>query len=152
MKSIIKLFLLLITCMYALNAQKLTTTEKEYIKNNTIKIGMVKEYYPFSFKQNGKINGFSYEYFKLLASKVNLKYEIDINNWSTTLENFKNKKTDIIDAISYTKEREAFTTFTEPYFSIPNVIFAQKDSIKNYKGLESLKRKKNRYNKRDILL
>lgn len=142
MKSIIKLFLLLITCMYALNAQKLTTTEKEYIKNNTIKIGMVKEYYPFSFKQNGKINGFSYEYFKLLASKVNLKYEIDINNWSTTLENFKNKKIDVIDAISYTKEREAFTTFTEPYFSIPNVIFAQKDSIKNYKGLESLKGKK----------
>jgi diguanylate cyclase (GGDEF)-like protein len=120
----------------------LTKEEKNYIQNNAIKIGMVNDYYPFTYKEDGKINGFSYEYFNLVASKVGLKFEIEIDNWSPTLQKFKDKKIDIIDAISYTTKRDAFTNFSQPYFEIPNVIFARKDTIKNYTGLESLKGKK----------
>jgi len=139
MKYIIKLFMLINTFLFVLQAEELTSLEKEYLNKHTIKIAMTKDYYPFTYEENGKINGFSYEYFKLLASKVNLKYEIQLNYWSTNLKNFRDKKIDIIDGISYTKQREPFTNFTDPYFSIPNVIFAQKNSIKNYNGLESLK-------------
>ncbi len=121
---------------------KLTSKEQNYLKNNTITIGMVKDYYPFSYIEHNKINGFSYEYFKLLASKVNMNYDIQINNWSKTLNDFKENKIDIIDAISYTDKRTLFTNFTDPYFNIPNVIFTRKNSISNYTGLESLKNKK----------
>lgn len=139
----IRPLLLILLLIYNLSAhQHLTQEEKYYISNHIVKIGMVKDYYPFSYQENGKIKGFSYEYFKLLASKVNLKYKIEINNWSTTLGKFKNKEIDIIDAISHTKQRESYTLFTEPYFNIPNVIFSRKNSINNYTNLQSLKGKK----------
>lgn len=120
----------------------LSKEERDYLQNNIIQIGMIKDYYPFSYEENGKINGFSYEYFKLLASKVDMNFDIQIDNWSSSLDKFKNKKIDIIDAISYTKEREEFTNFSSPYFQIPNAIFARKNSFKDYKGLESLKGKR----------
>lgn len=119
----------------------LTKEEKTYLENNTVQIGMINDYYPFSYKENDKVNGFSYEYFKLLASKVDMKFNIQIENWSPTLDKFKNKKIDIIDVISYTKKREKFVNFSDAYFHIPNVIFTRKNTFKNYKGLESLKGK-----------
>jgi polar amino acid transport system substrate-binding protein len=121
---------------------ELNLEEKEYLKNRIIKVGMVNDYYPFSFKENGKINGFSYEYFKLLASKVGMHYDIELTSWSQNLTNFKNRTIDIIDAISYSVEREAYTNFSQPYFSIPNVIFTRKGSIVKYQGLHTLKNKK----------
>ena len=126
----------------SLTEQIFTKEERKYLKENRIKIGMVKDYYPFSYSEKGKINGFSYEYFKLLASKANINYDIEINDWSSTLDNFKNKKIDIIDAISYTKNRENFTNFLDSYFQIPNVVFARTDSFNQYKGLNTLRGKK----------
>lgn len=120
----------------------LTKKEKTYLKNTTVRVGFINDYYPFSYLENDKIRGFSYEYFNLLASQVDMKFEVNVDNWAPTLDKFKKHEIDIIDAISYTKEREEFTNFSEPYFHIPNVIFARKDSFENYQGLESLRGKR----------
>jgi len=120
----------------------LSEEEKKYLENTIVKIGMIRDYYPFSYEENGKINGFSFEYFKLLASKVGMKFDVEVDNWSPTLHKFENKKIDIIDAISYTKEREEFANFSNAYFHIPNAIFARKNSFEEYGGLESLRGKK----------
>ena len=147
----IRVFFFLLTFFVFLSAQELqqkqpisnlTDREKNYLKDNIITIGMVQGYYPFSYKKNNKVIGFSSEYFKLLASKVNMKYKIEIDHWAQNINKFKNKKIDIIDSISYTKERESFISFTHPYFYIPNVIFTRKNSIQNYKNLHSLQGKK----------
>lgn len=151
MKYLKRLLLLLIFISFSLllnasslekNNTALTKEEKEYLNQNKIKVAMIKDYYPFSYQKNNKVNGFSFEYFKLLASKVDMKYDIQIDDWSANLDDFKNKKIDIIDAISYTKQREDFTSFLDAYFEIPNVIFSKKDTIKDYKGLVSLKGKR----------
>lgn len=120
----------------------LTAEEKEYLEKNIIQLGLTNDYYPFSYKENDRISGFSYEYLKLLASKVNMNYEVQIDDWALTLDKFKNKKIQIIDAISYTKERDKFTNFTDAYFEIPNVIFSRTGSFEDYKGIQSLKGKK----------
>jgi len=119
-----------------------TNVEKEYISSNTITFGMIGDYYPFSFKEDDKITGFSYDFISLIMKKSGLKIKIEMDNWSNTLEKFKNKEIDLIDVISYTDSRALFTNFSKPYFEIPNVIFARKDEFNNYTGFESLKGKK----------
>ena len=119
-----------------------TEIEKEYIKSNIFTLGMITDNYPFSFTENKKIKGFSYDYINLIMKKSGLKVKIQMDNWSHTLNKFKNKQIDLIDLISYSKKREEFTNFTKPYFEIPNVIFARKNEINNYIGFESLEGKK----------
>ncbi len=119
-----------------------THIEKEYIYSKSVTLGMIVDYYPFSFKDNGTITGFSYDYINLIMKKSGLNIKIEMDNWSNTLNKFKNKQIDMIDVISYKKSREKFTNFSQPYFEIPNVIFARKGEIENYTGFESLKGKK----------
>ena len=150
MKNIIVLCMLLYnlygstTLQNKINLQKInfTAIEKEYIVSHTITLGMTEEYYPFSFKENGKITGFSNDYINLIMEKSGLKINLEMDNWSNTLTKFQNKQIDLIDVISYKKERESYTNFSKPYFEIPNVIFARKGEINNYTGFESLKGKK----------
>ncbi|MCK5110947.1 MAG: transporter substrate-binding domain-containing protein [Arcobacteraceae bacterium] len=120
----------------------LTSKEKNYISSNTFKIGMVNNFYPFSFKENGKLTGYSYDLLNLITKKSGLKINIETNYWSNILNKFKNKKLDLIDGISYKKQREYFVNFSKPYREIPNVIFARKGVLNNYTGIESLKGKK----------
>jgi len=119
-----------------------TDQERKYIKSQTIAVGMIQDYYPFSFKEGEKITGFSYDYINLIAEKSGLNFEFEMDNWSNTLKKFKNKQLDIIDTISFKTERATYTNFTEPYFEIPNVVFAQIGDLKDYKGFDSIKGKK----------
>ncbi|MEA3383851.1 MAG: transporter substrate-binding domain-containing protein, partial [Campylobacterota bacterium] len=120
----------------------LTKDEQYFVDNNIVKIGMIKDYYPFSFKTNGEMDGFSYDLLKEISKKSGLKFDIQMDGWSNTLTKFKNKQIDLIDVISYTKKRAEFVNFTKSYYDIPNVIFARKDEFKNYQGFESLKGKR----------
>ena len=140
MKTIILFFILIFNL--AASDINFTDTEKKYISSKTITIGMISDYYPFSFRDNNKIDGYSCEFINLVMKKSGLKVKIEMDNWSNTLNKFKTKQIDIIDAISYKKSRETFTNFSQPYYEIPNVIFARKDEFNNYTGFESLKGKK----------
>jgi polar amino acid transport system substrate-binding protein len=119
-----------------------TEFEKEYIDSNTFTLGMITDNYPFAFQDKGKMSGFSFDYLQLIKMKSGLKIKIEVDNWTNTLSKFKSKKIDLIDLISHSKSREAFTNFTEPYFEIPSVIFAKEGDFKDYHGFESLKGKK----------
>ena len=119
-----------------------TKIEQDYISSNTVTIGMTADYYPFSFKEEGNIKGFSYDYINLIIKKSGLKIKIEMDTWSDVYNKFKNKEIDLIDVISYNKKREVFTIFSKPYFEIPNVFFARKGELTDYKGFESLKGKK----------
>ncbi|MEZ4694142.1 MAG: transporter substrate-binding domain-containing protein [Aliarcobacter sp.] len=57
------------------------------------------------------------------------------------LKSFKEKEVDIITSISYKKERESFTKFTNPYYQIPIMIFVR-DNFGKYEGIKSLEGKK----------
>ncbi len=120
----------------------LTKEEKEYIKLHTVTIGMVNNFYPFSFKEQEKNRGYSFDVLNLIREKSGLKIKIEMSFWSDILNKFKDNKLDLIDGISYKKQRKSFTNFSKPYYEIPNVIFARKGMINNYSGLESLKGKK----------
>ena len=142
-----KKIILLISLIYSLalsntSNNDFTKIEQDYIKSNTVTFGLINDYYPFSFIENDIVYGFSYDYIELLRQKSGLKIEIDMDNWSSNLNKFKDKKIDLINGISYKESRTSFTQFTPSYFEIPNVIFSRKGEFNDYIGLSSLKGKK----------
>ena len=143
MKKVI-LFIFLCVALTASTTpnNRFTQIEKKYIESHTFKFGMISDYYPFSFKEDDTIKGFSYDYINLIMQKSGLQIKVEMDNWSHTLQKFKMHQIDMINGISYKKNREPFTNFSKPYFEISNVIFARKGELTNYNGFESLKGKK----------
>ncbi len=139
MSKLLKLLLLLSIFNFTLFAElNFTQEEKEYIKNNKIKVAMLPDFPPFSIIKNGKIEGFSYDILQLISKKSSLNFEYEVNKWPINLKKFKEKQIDIIDSISYKDSRLSFTSYTKPYYEIPLMIFSRKD-LTEYKDLNSLK-------------
>jgi len=84
------------------------------------------------FIENGVVKGYSIDYIRLLASKVDLKVTvIQGYTWNEYLELLKEEKIDVMLNIVHTKEREKFFSFTEPYFTVVNSVFTKKNSLYN---------------------
>ncbi len=140
MKFFLILFLFLCNFIHA--HDDLTQEELTYIKNSSFKVGMLPDFPPFSINENGKQKGFSYDILQLFSKKYDLSFEYQIGAWPTILKNFKDKKIDIIDTISYKEKRLSFTNYTKPYYEIPLVIFSQKGKLNNYQNINDLQGKK----------
>ncbi|ADG91695.1 multi-sensor signal transduction histidine kinase [Arcobacter nitrofigilis DSM 7299] len=116
----------------------LTFKEKEWIKNNPkVSIALSRDFPPFSYKENGKLKGLTIDVINKIGKLTGLTFKTESSTWTTSLNNFKSGRVEIISDISYTKKREAFTLFTKPYYEIPNFIFGLKED-KSYKDKNSL--------------
>jgi ABC-type amino acid transport substrate-binding protein len=119
-----------------------TKEELEWIKNNpVVKVGVDEDWPPFDYVDGeGKHNGISSEYLKIISEKTGLKFDIYADSWHKVMEKIKNKELDILACAAKNPEREAFLNFTNPYLSLDIVVVARKDlklksfdEIKNYK-------------------
>jgi PAS domain S-box-containing protein len=118
-----------------------TKEEQNWIKNNpTVSIAMLNNFSPFSFVNHGEHQGFSVDIVRKIENISGLKFEYKLSRWSEALNSFKNGKVDVIADISFTKERELFTLYTQEYYEIPTYIFGLK-SNQDYTGLKSLENK-----------
>jgi len=136
----IVLFILLTISSFATDI--FTKEELEYIKNNPeVTVGMLNNFKPFSYFVDGKHQGLSVDIIKDIEKVSRLKFNIKTQRWTPTLNDFKDKKVDIITDISHTKKREDFTLFSDIYHEIPTYIFGLKKDT-NYKDIYSLKDKK----------
>lgn len=123
------------------NKLSLTFKEKEWIKNNPkISVGTSINFPPFTYVENDIRKGLSIDILKRVEELSGLTFDIKPASWSKSLTDFKSGEIDLLSDMSHTKEREAFTLFTKPYYEIPNFIFGFKDD-EAYKGNESLKGK-----------
>jgi len=136
------LFVFLLPTLLLSHNSHFTQEEQNWIKKNpNITIGMLNDYVPFSFIQKKTHQGFSVDILEDISKISGLKFTVQTGNWMTILGNFQTGKLDMISDISYTKEREAFTIFTTPFYEIPTFIFGFKNDI-NYKDNKSLIGKK----------
>ncbi len=136
LRSIITLILLIGFC--SADDDLFTKDEQNWIKKNpNVKIVMINKFSPFSFTDNGVQKGFTVAYLQKISKISGLKFDIESSDWSIILNKFKNGEADMISEISHTKEREAFTLFTEPYYNIPTFVFGLKndDHYLNNKSL-----------------
>ncbi|MGB5866570.1 MAG: transporter substrate-binding domain-containing protein [Arcobacteraceae bacterium] len=142
MFKVILLFFLLTNLLQATPIY--TQQELEYIKTHQdgFTIGITKDYYPFSYYENDAFHGYSIDLLKLIEQKSGLIFHYKLNSWSKNLKQFKNKKIDLINTISYSDKRKEFVNFSQAYFYISNVMFTQKNNFNDYKNIESLRGKK----------
>ncbi|MEA3352661.1 MAG: transporter substrate-binding domain-containing protein [Campylobacterota bacterium] len=120
-------------------ALDLTKNEKAYLKNNPlIKAHNEKHWPPFNFNENGEAKGFSIDYMNILAEKLDIEVEyVSGYSWDEFMKLLQTPKLDVIVNISKNKERAKTINFTEPFYSIENVIYVHKNS-KGFKSLQEL--------------
>ena len=115
--------------IYTYKKNKLTKEEKEWIKNNVIKIG-VSPWNPITYYDvsTGEIGGVGIDLLNVVIEKLNLKVEFITNRWSILLNDFKNHKIDLLPTTYYTKNRAMFGNFTKPYMDIKEYLYVNKNS------------------------
>jgi len=84
-----------------------------------------------------EIDGIGIDFWKLVANKINLKYQfIRYYNWLDLLKALKNKEIDIIVNTSETEDRKKYAVFSKPYISFPLGIVCRND--KTFNSIEDI--------------
>ena len=106
----------------------LSTTEKMWLENNpVIRVHNDINWPPFNFSVKGQPEGFSIDYFKLVAeiAGLNVKF-ISGPSWNDFLTMIENKEIDVMLNIVKTEDREKYILFSDIYASNPNIIVSEK--------------------------
>jgi ABC-type amino acid transport substrate-binding protein/nitrogen-specific signal transduction histidine kinase len=140
------------------NNINLTHAEVDWIKNNEILIG-VEEAKPYIYfnESTQNIDGLYADILKIVLKKTGIKSKYVTGEWAELLENFKEKKIDLLPATFYKKSREKFGNFTTDFYKVREYIYAKKDDdtintfediankkiaiVKNYATIKKLKNK-----------
>lgn len=122
------------------NKISLNKEELEYIKNmKPLKIGVDTWKAILGLKNKESLDGLAGEIINEVLKQTGLKFEFIQGDWSNLLQDFKDKKLDILPATIFTKERTNFAQFSNSYLSIKNYLYvkASNNSIKSFKDLEN---------------
>ena len=149
MKHFKQLIILLLTCLVLFSCSRkkydiLTHKERQWLESRPgISIAVSSIFPPFQYvDKQGKSVGISIDILTLLEEKLDYRFEkIVYSNWKNILQAGINKEVDIILEIQETPERRNHFFFTEPFISIPHVIFMRNDAPEHLKveDLENLK-------------
>ena len=115
--------------------------EKAYLaQNQHIIVSNERGWYPYDFNENGEVHGYSIDYIKLLAQKLGLHVDFVSDTWPRLLEQFKEKKIDIIHPIVPSEERRRLFLFSDKFLTIELVLIAKTKRM-DIKSLEDLRGK-----------
>lgn len=127
----------IVTTIFLLNTKDskteeifLTSEEKAWLDKHKdeIKIGYTIDYPPVEFLNNGKYEGISADYFKLLEQKLGIQIEmVQFDNFDQLIRQAQNRELSGITAATKTPERNEYFDFTIPYIDNPNVIITRKN-------------------------
>lgn len=120
---------------------ELSPAEREFInRHKSVTVASLNNFPPFSYsggRKTGRYKGFTVDLLEKLGKKSGLDIQPRFGPWSKNLEDFKAGEVDMITAISWTEERKDFTLYTEPYYTIPTVVYTRED-FGACSGIESL--------------
>ncbi len=117
----------------------LTPQEQEYIQSHTIKVG-ISPWNPLTtFDQNKQnIKGIAVDILEHIAKKLELKIEYVPDTWDKLLQSFQANEIDLLPTTFFTKERDSFGNFSEPYIQIKEYLYVSENSdIKNFNDLKN---------------
>lgn len=105
---------------------KLSSQQRDYLNRlPPLRVGLMRDYAPFSFSENGKVQGLSVDILYRLHDLTGVEFVPVVDQWSNLFQLFRQGDLDIIANISDLPERRKFTRFTQPYHRIPNVAFTR---------------------------
>lgn len=90
-----------------------------------LKLAVEAQYPPFLFVENDEVKGISYEYTKLIASKLNVDLQLTKPlQLQQMLDAVKNGDANLLADITKTPERDKYLEFSDAYTSTPAVVIA----------------------------
>ena len=145
MKSILNnlIILLIFTLSLSANAEvNLTKEESDFLKNNSpIRLHNELNWPPYNYYENNEAKGFSIDYTKLLAKKLNIEIKyISGPSWDEFMTMLQEDKIDAMINISKNEQRAKTIAFTSIFHTAANAIYI-KDGEENLDSLEKLKGK-----------
>jgi len=138
MKKITILFSLLLSLVFI----GCTGDDKKGIEVETIKVGTSGGYFPFTFVEKDKLQGFEIDVWNAIGEKLNKKIEFKTSKFSGLFGMLETGKIDTIsNQITKTEKRIAKYDFAAPYVYDGAQIIVHKDN-NSINSLEDLKGKK----------
>ncbi|MFP4169262.1 MAG: transporter substrate-binding domain-containing protein [Desulfonatronovibrionaceae bacterium] len=124
-------------------APSLTDKEKKFLEDNPVlRVDSMSWWPPFNFRENEKPKGFSIDYMRLLAEKLDIDLQfVTADSWRDYLSMLQNRDLDILCDVVETTERGEYIDFTRPYFMVFTGIVTKKES-NDFRDLDSLAGKK----------
>lgn len=126
------------------NSKKNFSFSKEEInwikRNKEIKIAGDGYWHPYSFyNEKGDYVGIIPDIIKLIRtqSDLNLKY-VRTKTWSNTLSLIKRREIDLIDGLSYTKDRSKYMNFSIKYFGTDIVVLGKTEDKGYINSIEKI--------------
>lgn len=96
------------------------------------------DFFPFSYKENGKIKGPGIEIVQKICSKINVKYTVDIFPWRRSLAMCNKGQIQALFMVGKNKEREQNFKFSPPLIATEYGFFECINKPINYDGISSL--------------
>ncbi|MGL1900612.1 MAG: transporter substrate-binding domain-containing protein [Fibrobacterales bacterium] len=106
----------------------LNQNERDWLREHpVIRVGVDPKWAPIEFKdESGHYHGVAIDYLTLVQEYLNVTFEIvKGRTWKQLMGDAKEGKIDLLTALSETRERAQFLTFTEPYLDYPIAIFTR---------------------------
>ena len=118
----------------------LTPEEREFVKNNpVIRVHNERNFEPYSFFENGKPQGHSVDFIRLLAQRAGMEVEfVSDHSWNEYLEMLRAGQIDVMTNIVLSPEREAYMYFTTPYLRLAQGIY-RREGAPSVTTVEELK-------------
>ncbi|QEP42185.1 hypothetical protein D5085_02945 [Ectothiorhodospiraceae bacterium BW-2] len=119
--------LLLLLPAPPLLALELSAEESAFLEQHRVlRVHNEMDWPPYNSHINGQPQGFSIDYFNLLAAKLNVEVEyVSGYSWAEFLGQIERKELDLMLNIAKTAERSRYIGFTEPYSRNPKVIIVR---------------------------
>jgi diguanylate cyclase (GGDEF)-like protein/hemerythrin-like metal-binding protein len=108
----------------------LTTEEADYIKTlNTVTFCVDPDWYPYEhIDAQGLHKGIASDLISLISQRTGVPIElITTKDWNESIQYSKDKKCDFLSFLNETPERSKWLSFTEPYYTDPNVMITREE-------------------------
>ncbi len=95
-----------------------------------LRVGLMRDYAPLSFDNNGKIQGLTVDMLSRVADITGIRVVPVIDQWQNLIELFKRGEIDVMANISDLPARRSFARFTKPYHYVSVVGFSHDPAMR----------------------
>jgi polar amino acid transport system substrate-binding protein len=124
------------------NAQAAGLTLAQIKASGELRIGCEAAYVPFTYRQDGKIDGYDVDLAELLCKSLGVKPNFIDTAWAGVIPSLYTKKFDVImSSMSYTKERLERVAFSIPYAEASQALLVRAADVATIKSGTDLNNK-----------
>ncbi|MCL8495403.1 transporter substrate-binding domain-containing protein [Apilactobacillus sp. F1] len=122
------------------NSSSSKNYKSEVTKSGKLTIGLEGTYAPYSYRKDGKLQGFEVDLAKAVAKKLDLKANFVQTKWDSLIAGLGSNRYDaVMNNMTVTPQREKLYSFSDPYAYSYYTLITKSDSkmmsIKDIKGM-----------------